>query len=155
MDYFRQPIKPPDDLTDHNKPEVAYRVGILWNRAIIGVLGILLPLVFIIGEAYFLKGGVHVRGSISAYYHSSMRDTFIAGLCIIGFFLATYLSGEGKTLDFALSLVAGLAVLGVAFAVLHRRLRAFLVVHDEVDGEAKQKADSDKPEPDACVGQDC
>jgi hypothetical protein len=115
MDYFRQPIKPPDDLTDHNKPEVAYRVGILWNRAIIGVLGILLPLVFIIGEAYFLKGGVHVRGSISAYYHSSMRDTFIAGLCIIGFFLATYLSGEGKTLDFALSLVAGLAVLGVAF----------------------------------------
>jgi hypothetical protein len=74
-----------------------------------------LPLIFIIGEAYFLKGGVHVRGSISAYYHSSMGDAFIASLCIIGFFLMTYLSGEGKTLDFTLSLVAGLAVFGIVF----------------------------------------
>jgi uncharacterized membrane protein (UPF0136 family) len=116
MDNLRQPIGPPeDDLTDRTKPKVTYRVTILWNRLIIGILGILLPLIFIIGEAYFLRGGVHVRGSISAYYHSSMRDIFVAGLCVIGFFLATYLSGEGRTWDFRLSLVAGLAVLGVVF----------------------------------------
>ena len=115
MNQLRQPIGPPDDLTDRADPKVAYRVTILWNRAIIGILGILLPLIFIIGEAYFLRGGVHVRGSISAYYHSPMRDLFVAGLCVIGFFLATYLSGEGRTWDFRLSMVAGLAVLGVAF----------------------------------------
>ena len=34
----------------------------------------------------------------------SMRDLFGAGLCVIGFFLATYLSGEPKTADFRLSL---------------------------------------------------
>src|SRR5215207_9417280 len=116
MDNLRQPIGPPeDDLTDRTKPKVAYRVAILWNRLIIGILGILLPLIFIIGEAYFLRGGVHVRGSISAYYHTSMRDIFVAGLCVIGFFLATYLAGEPRTKDFWLSLVAGVAVIFVVF----------------------------------------
>ena len=112
---FQRPIGPPENLANHKDPKVAYRVTVLWNRAIIGILGILLPLIFIIGEAYFLRGGVHVRGSISAYYHSPMRDIFVAGLCVIGFFLATYLSGEGRSKDYWLSLVAGLAVLGVVF----------------------------------------
>jgi hypothetical protein len=44
-----------------------------------------------------------------------MRDVFVAGLCVIGFFLITYLSGETKTLDFRLSLLAGVAVLFVVF----------------------------------------
>jgi hypothetical protein len=115
MGYFREPIAPPDDLTDRSDPDVVYRVGNLWSRAIIGVLGILLPILFILGEAMYLKGGVHIRGSISAYYHTSMRDTFVAGLCVIGFFLATYLSGETRTRDFWFSLAAGLAVFGVVF----------------------------------------
>lgn len=105
----------PDDLRDHTNPEVLYALSYLLTRAIVGILGIVLPLVFIIGEAVFLRGGVHVRGSLSAYYHTSMRDVFVAGLCVIGFFLATYLSGEPKTLDFRLSLLAGVAVLGVVF----------------------------------------
>jgi ABC-type arginine transport system permease subunit len=91
---------PPGDLRDHTDPVVLYRVSNLWTRAIIGILGILLPLIFIFGEAFFLRGGVHVRGSLSAYYHTPMRDIFVAGLCVIGFFLATYLSGEAKTADF-------------------------------------------------------
>jgi hypothetical protein len=108
-------IPSPPDLRDHTDPAVLYRLSNLVARAIVGTLGILLPLVFIIGETVFLRGGVHVRGSLSAYYHTSMRDLFVAGLCVIGFFLATYLSGEPRTADFRLSLVAGLAVLGVAF----------------------------------------
>ena len=40
---------------------------------------------------------------------------FVAGLCVIGFFLATYLSGETSTADLWLSLVAGLAVLVAVF----------------------------------------
>lgn len=105
----------PDDLTDRSNPAVLYALSYLLIRAIVGIIGVILPLVFIIGEAYFLRGGVHVRGSISAYYHTTMRDIFVAGLCVTGFLLATYMSGQTNTRDFWLSLVAGVAVLGVVF----------------------------------------
>jgi len=84
-------------------------------RLVVGFLGILLPILFIIGEAYYLKGGVHVRGSLSAYYHTPMQDIFVGGLCVIGFLLATYMAGELKSWDFWASLVAAVAVLGVVF----------------------------------------
>lgn len=84
-------------------------------RLVVGFLGFALPFVFIIGEAYYLRGGVHVRGSLSAYYHTSMQDIFVGGLCVIGFLLATYLAGEVASWDFRVSLVAGIAVLGVVF----------------------------------------
>lgn len=110
----RDTFKRPDDLTDRNDPRVLYVQSYLLTRAIVGFLGILLPLVFIIGEAFFLDGTVQVRGSISAYYHTAMRDIFVAGLCVTGFLLMTYMSGQTNTWDFRLSLVAGVAVLGVA-----------------------------------------
>jgi hypothetical protein len=113
--YSTEPIRGPQNLTDHTDEKVLYRLSNLITRAVVGILGILLPFIFIIGEAFYLRGGVHVRGSLSAYYHTPMRDIFVAGLCVTGFFLATYLSGEPKTADFRLSLVAGLAVLGVVF----------------------------------------
>ncbi len=84
-------------------------------RLTVGVLGILLPIIFILGEAIFLGGGFGFRGSISAYFHSPMQDIFVGGLCIVGLLLATYLSGEPRSLDFRASLVAGIAVLGVVF----------------------------------------
>ena len=84
-------------------------------RLVVGFLGVLLPILFIIGEAFFLRGGVHVRGSLSAYYHTSMQDIFVAGLCVIGFLLATYMAGEASSWDFWASLIAGIAVLGVVF----------------------------------------
>ncbi|MGC5019337.1 hypothetical protein [Micromonospora sp. DT47] len=92
-----------------------YAKSYLLIRTVVGFIGIFLPLVFIIGEAYFLRGGVHVRGSLSSYYHSSMRDLFVASLCVAGFLLATYMAGQRRTRDFWLSLVAGVAVLGVVF----------------------------------------
>lgn len=84
-------------------------------RLVVGVLGILLPIVLIIGEASFLRGSVHVRGSLSAYYHTSMRDIFVGGLCVVGFLLVTYMAGELSSWDFWASLIAGAAVLGVVF----------------------------------------
>lgn len=84
-------------------------------RLVVGFLGILLPLIFIFVEAYLLKGGVHVRGSLSAYYHSPLQDIFVGGLCVIGLLLATYMAGEWKTWDFWVSLIGGVAVLGVVF----------------------------------------
>jgi hypothetical protein len=105
----------PDDMTDHSDPAVLYVLSYLLIRTMVGVIGIVLPFIFIIGEVYFLRGGVHVRGSISAYYHTSMHDIFVAGLCVTGFLLATYMSGQAKTWDFWLSLVAGITVVGVVF----------------------------------------
>jgi len=56
----------------------SYRVII---RLTVGVFGILLPIVFMVGEAFYLQGGFHVRGSLSAYYHTATQDIFVGGLC--------------------------------------------------------------------------
>jgi hypothetical protein len=93
----------------------AYTSSYRFIRLVVGLLGILLPIIFIAGEAFFLRGNVGVRGSLSEYYHTSMQDVFVGSLCVIGFLLATYMAGEWKTWDFAASLIAGIAVLGVVF----------------------------------------
>jgi hypothetical protein len=107
------------DITHSRYPDQArdgaYTSSYRVIRLVVGVLGVLLPILLIVGEAYFLRGGVHVRGSLSAYYHTAMQDIFVGGLCVIGFLLATYMAGEPRTLDFWASLIAGVAVLGVVF----------------------------------------
>jgi hypothetical protein len=105
----------PDNVADQNDPAALYVRSYLMIRTVVGFIGILLPLIFILGETYYLRGGVQVRGSISAYYHSPMRDFFVAGLCVIGFLLATYMSAQTNTWDFWLSFVAGVAIIGVVF----------------------------------------
>jgi hypothetical protein len=95
--------------------DAAYTRSYRVMRLVVGFLGVALPLVFIVAEAFFLRGGVHVRGSISAYYHTPVQDIFVGGLCVIGFLLATYMAGEFRTWDFWASLIAGLAVVGVVF----------------------------------------
>ena len=92
----------------------AYTTSYRAMRLVVGVLGIILPATLIVGEAYFLRGAVQVRGSLSAYYHTPMRDIFVGALCVIGFMLITYMVGEREA-SFWVSLVAGIAVLGVTF----------------------------------------
>jgi hypothetical protein len=82
-------------------------------RTAVGIMGILLPLIMVVGE-FFLEGTVQVRGSLSAYYHTPMRDFFVGILCVTGVLLVTYLAGQ-RTPSYWVSTVAGLAVLGVAF----------------------------------------
>jgi hypothetical protein len=108
-------VRRPDDMTNLSDPAVLYVLSYLLIRTVVGVIGIVLPFILIFGEAIYLANGVHIQGSLSVYYHSSMRDFFVAGLCVVGFLLATYMSGLTKTWDFWLSLVAGVAVLGVVF----------------------------------------
>jgi hypothetical protein len=92
MSKLREPIEPPPPtdlkaLIQGGDESGLLRLANLWTRAVIGIIGIVLPLVLIAGEAFFLRGGVHVRGSLSAYYHTSMRDLSVASLCVTGFFL--------------------------------------------------------------------
>jgi hypothetical protein len=111
----RDTFSRPEDMTDSSDPAVLYVRSYLTIRTVVGIIGTALPVIFIIGEAFFLRGDVHVRGSLSAYYHTSMRDIFVGALCVIGFLLATYMSAQTNTLDFWLSLLAGVAVIGVVF----------------------------------------
>jgi hypothetical protein len=81
-------------------------------RAAVGVLGVSLPILLIAGDALFLDD-LDARGSLSAYYHSGMRDIFVGTLLVIGFFLITYkvfkLDAEN-----VVSILAGIAASGVA-----------------------------------------
>jgi hypothetical protein len=105
----------PPELGPADDPAVLYAKSYLLIRSILAFIGILLPIAFIVGEAYFIEGGVQIRGSLSAYYHSSMHDLFVAALAVTGFLLLTYMAGQRRTYDYWLSTVAGVAVLGVTF----------------------------------------
>jgi hypothetical protein len=112
----------PTDLSRTHELSVRYSRSYLLIRAVVGFLGVLLPLTFFIGEA-FIAQSVEFRGSISAYYHSPIRDVFVGGLCVIGFLLIVYLSG-GQGMDSRwdrlLSTVAGVSLLLVVFLPTRR-----------------------------------
>lgn len=110
-DTFCRPV----DMADSSDPAVLYVRSYLLIRTLVGLLGIMTPLILLIGDVHFMDGDLLVRGSLSAYYHTPMRDIFVAILSVTGFLLATYMAGQGRTWDFWLSLVAGVAVLGVVF----------------------------------------
>jgi hypothetical protein len=118
VELARDTTRRPDELrhpADPRNPDPElYARSYLLIRMVVGIIGVLLPLALIVGEAYFLRGDVHVRGSLSAYYHTSMRDLFVASLCVTGFLLATYMSGKSNP-EFWSSFVAGVAVIGVVF----------------------------------------
>lgn len=114
-------FKRPEDLRDSKDPKVLYARSYLLNRLVIGGIGVLLPTLLFLLDGLVLRGGVAVRGSLSAYYHSSARDLFVAALCVSGVMLLTYMAGQASTWDFWLSSLAGLAVLGVAFFPTQRR----------------------------------
>jgi hypothetical protein len=81
-------------------------------RLFIGVLGILMPFVLLAGS--FLPGGCgRILGSISAYYHTRMRDVFVGILCAVSFFLFSYKGYDQE--DFLLCKFASLYALGIAF----------------------------------------
>jgi hypothetical protein len=112
-DSFQRPA----DLTTRGPgtdPTVLYARSYLIHRLAVGLLGVLLPLVLIVSELW-ISGDVALRGSLSAYYHTTARDVFVASLAVVGVLLITYLSAQTWTKDFWLSLVGGVAVLLVAF----------------------------------------
>jgi hypothetical protein len=90
----------------------------LLMRVIVGALGVLLPVGLLLGDWLFLGGNVSLRGSLSAYYYSGMRDFFVGTLMIIGMFLVAYKFFEAN-LDNLVSILAGIAAMLVAFFPTH------------------------------------
>lgn len=84
------------------------------SRLAVGVLGLLMPLLLIGGDVVFLSGGPSTRGSLSAYYHSGMRDVFVGILFVVGIFLVTYRISGRRDPDNWLTIIAGVAAVVVA-----------------------------------------
>ena len=80
-------------------------------RKALGWLGLLLPFILSLGALWFFDTGL--RETVSDYYHTGMRDVFVAILFAIGVFLYCYKGYERKD-DWAGNL-AGLAAMCVAF----------------------------------------
>lgn len=83
-------------------------------RTLVGALGLALPLLLLLGDLALNAGEFEFRGSLSAYYHSGARDVFVSILAVTGMLLVTYKITELNR-DNLLSIVAGVAALGVAF----------------------------------------
>jgi hypothetical protein len=92
-----------------------YARSYLQIRLLIGLTGFLLPLLLVALDWLFMTEGRQIQGSMSAYYHTPARDLFVAGLCVVGVLLLTYLTAQLWTWDFILSSLAGVSVLVVAF----------------------------------------
>lgn len=73
------------ELTERTNSPVLSYVGI---RRAIGVSGLLLPVM--LGPVGWLFFGVEIQDSMSAYYHTAMRDVFVGTLCAMGIFLFCY-----------------------------------------------------------------
>jgi hypothetical protein len=90
-----------------------FRKSFLKTRVVVGVIGVLLPLVLVIGNrTVFGQSGI--LPSLSDYYHSDMRNWFVGSLWAIGSGLLVYLAARRNLADSVISFVAGLVAVGVA-----------------------------------------
>jgi hypothetical protein len=102
-----------NDLSE-NPDKLRYLRSWMLLRFLIGVLGLLLVLVTWLGSALLPDGQWALRGSLSAYYYSGMREFFTCTLAATGVFLIAYKAFE-RSLENVVTLVAGLAIVLVSF----------------------------------------
>jgi uncharacterized BrkB/YihY/UPF0761 family membrane protein len=96
-------------MTSQPDPAHSLLISTLTLRRAIGVIGIAFPFVMALG--HFLSTP-ELLASISAYYHTGMRDLFVGALCAIGIFLLCYRGYELK--DHAAAITAGIGAIGTA-----------------------------------------
>ena len=80
-------------------------------RQLVGYLGIALPILMILYALFFSPCG-GIENSISAYYHTHMRNVFVGILCGVGVFMITY-KGYARA-DTIASTLAGIFAISVA-----------------------------------------
>lgn len=127
-----------DEAAKSNAAE-PYIKSYLWMRMAIGLLGVLLPALLVIVDWLFVDTDRPVRGSMSAYYHSSARDVFVGGLIATGLFLITYMSAKKKTYDYVLSTTGGALVIVVALLPTSRSGKELGVKKFEATGETCER----------------
>lgn len=85
-------------------------ISYLTLRKLIGILGMLLPFACLLGGSLFLSKPV--LDSISAYYHSNIRDILTGLLVGASLFLLSYRGYEKR--DMIVAIASGIAGLGIA-----------------------------------------
>ena len=93
-------------LSNHEHATDTY----LYLRRGMGVIGLAFPFVLWLGGAVLFDRALQT--SMSAYYHTPLRDVFVGVLCTIGVFLFLY-KGQTPREDLALN-IAGVAAVGIA-----------------------------------------
>jgi hypothetical protein len=108
------PVRPsPTAPADVNLwSSILYVRSYLLMRAIIGFIGITLPIVLVVGDHLLGPNAPFLRSALSDYYFSGTRDAFVGGMFSIGVFLVTYKIFE-RTISNVLTLISGLAALAV------------------------------------------
>ena len=89
-----------------NADGARYTRTFLWTRLGVGALGVVLPLILISVDRLVFDGYPFIRGSMSAYYYSGMREFFVGAIFGTGAFLLLYKVSE-VSLDNTASIVAG------------------------------------------------
>jgi len=112
MTGYLTPVRNVEPRPDPDTDAGRYVRSYLWARVGVGVLGIVLPLVLVFLDKLAFHGNPFVRGSLSVYYYSGMRDEFVGILSAIGIFLITYKVAE-RNLDNTASLLAGTSAIAI------------------------------------------
>ena len=94
-----------------HEPRTASAVSHLGLRQLIGWIGVLLP--FALLFAGKVNSDIDLQHSISAYYHTAMRDVFVGAMCAVGVFLISY-RGYPNSYDNVLTNICGVSAVGVA-----------------------------------------
>jgi hypothetical protein len=106
-------VKLKDMLADDNKfLYTQHTHTYLALRRAVGLIGILMPFTLMLGNFFIFRGEIVLR-SISRYYHTDMRNVFVAALCAMALFMFFY-SGYGRRERWA-GILAGVLTLGVVF----------------------------------------
>ena len=93
----------------YNPPEI---ISYYNMRRALGILGITLPFILVAGSSLF-GTCKEVLGSISAYYHTNMRNIFVGYNCAVALFLYAYKGHDWR--DNLTGYLGCIFVLGVAF----------------------------------------
>lgn len=107
--YASMKLDLPQAPHSQNNPDS--NISYLILRLAIGVIGIMLPIVLIIGPM-ILEGCMQLQPSISHYYYSIMHVVFVFTLSCLGIFLVTYRSRD--KFENIISNLAGLFSIGIA-----------------------------------------
>jgi len=111
--FFWQPVTTTTARPASKSPEMLYVRSYLCLRTIIGALGVLLPLLVILGARYLFSESAHFpRTSISDYYYSGAREIFVDTLAATGVFFVSYKILEANV-ENLLSILAGLAAVTI------------------------------------------
>lgn len=103
----------PDDRPSPDSGAGRYIRSFLFERLVVGALGIVLPFSLVFIDWLVFHGHPVPRDSESAYYYSGMREWFTVTVGTCGFFFIAYRITE-STLENTLSVFGGLAALLIA-----------------------------------------